>query len=50
MQKNSQSTSSRSITSRVSARQKQIRWQQIILAVIGIIVILAMVLSLAMKL
>ena len=50
MQKNSQSTSNRAKTSRVSSRQRQIRRQQIILAVIGIVVILAMVLSLAMKL
>ena len=50
MQKKSQSTSTRGKTSRVTPRQKQTRWQQIILAAIGIIVILAMVLSLAMKL
>jgi hypothetical protein len=49
MQKKSQSTSNRAKTSRVSSRQRQIRWQQIILAIIGIVVILAMVLSLAMN-
>ena len=49
MQKKSQSKSSRSNTSRVSPRQKQVRRQQVVLAAIGIIVILAMVLSLTMK-
>ena len=50
MQKKSQSTSRRANTSRVSPRQKQVRRQQVFLAVIGIVVILAMVLSLTMKL
>jgi predicted nucleic acid-binding Zn ribbon protein len=50
MPNKSQSTSGRGKTTRVSSRQRQTRWQQIILAIIGIVVILAMVLSLAMKL
>jgi hypothetical protein len=49
MQNKSQSKSNRVKTSRVSPQQKQARRQQIFLAIIGIVVILAMVLSLAMQ-
>ena len=49
MQKKPQSTSSKAKTTRVSAEQKKVRRQQVFLAVVGIVVILAMILSLAVK-
>ncbi len=49
MQKKSQSTSSKAKTSRVSAEQKRTRRQQVFLAIVGIVVILAMILSLAVQ-
>jgi len=49
MQNTKKSTSSKAKTTRVSVEQRKTRRQQVLLAVVGIVVILAMILSLAVK-
>jgi predicted nucleic acid-binding Zn ribbon protein len=49
MSNKNQTKSSRAQTPRVSTQQKKVRRQQVFLAVIGIVVILAMVLALVVN-